>query len=80
MDEDIKSNRKGVKNILDIENSLELLNIFQTFYHTAGRLPLSNGLLIVPDGDVPVGEDRVNMKSLYDMFRHTYYSHGLVSL
>ena len=74
MDEDIKSNRKGVKNILDIENSLELLNIFQTFYHTAGRLPLSNGLLIVPDGDVPVGEDRVNMKSLYDMFRHTYYS------
>ena len=44
MDEDIKSNRKGVKNILDIENSLELLNIFQTFYHTAGRLPLSNGL------------------------------------
>ena len=80
MDEDIKSNRKGVKNILDIENSLELLNIFQTFYHTAGRLPLSNGLLIVPDGDVPVGEDRVNMKSLYDMFRHTYYLHGLVSL
>ena len=55
------------------------MNIFQTFYHTTGRLPLSNGLLIVPDGDVRVGEDRVNRKSLYDMFRHTY-SHGLVSL
>ena len=58
---------------------MELLNIFQTFYHTTGRLPLSNGLLIVPDGDAPPGEDKVNMKSLYDMFRHTY-SHGLVSL
>ena len=58
---------------------MELLNIFQTFYHTTGRLPLSNGLLIVPDGDTPPDEDKVNMKSLYDMFRHTY-SHGLVSL
>ena len=36
---------------------------------------LSNGLLIIPDGDPPSGEDRVNMKSLYDMFRHTN-SHG----
>ena len=37
MDDDIKSNGRGVKNILDIENSLELLNVFQTFYHTTGR-------------------------------------------
>ena len=64
---------------MDVENSLELMNIFQTFYHTTGRLLLTNGLLIIPDGDVPEGEDRVNMKSLYDMFRHMY-SHGLVSL
>ena len=42
-------------------------------------MPLSNGLLVVPDHDPPPGEDRVNMKSLYDMFRHTN-SHGLVSL
>ena len=35
--------------------------------------------MIAPDGDVPAGEDRVNMKSFYDMFRHTY-SHDLVSL
>ena len=79
MDNDIKSNGRGVKNILDIENSLELLNVFRTFYHTTSRLPLSNGRLIVPDGDAPAGEDRVNKKSLYDMFRHTY-SHSLVSL
>ena len=62
-----------------IDNSSELLNIFQTFYHTTGRLSLSNGLLIVPDGDAPPGEDKVNMKKLYDMFRYTY-SHRLVSL
>ena len=79
MDDDIKSNGWGVRNILDIENSPELLNIFQTFYHTTGRLPLSNGLLIVPDGDAPAGENKVNMKSLFDMSRHTY-SRGLVSL
>ena len=79
MDNDIKSNWWGVRNILDIENSLELLNIFQTFYHATSRLPLSNGLLIVPDDDAPAGENTVNMKSLFDMFRHTY-SHGLVSL
>ena len=72
MDDDIKSNEWGVRNILDIENSPELLNIFQTFYHTTGRLPLSNGHLIVPDGDAPAGENKVNMKSLSDMFRHTY--------
>ena len=67
------------KKIPDVENSLDLINIFQTFYQITGRLPLSNGLLVVPDGDPPPGEDRVNMKSLYDMFRHTI-SHGLVSL
>ena len=79
MDDDTKFNEWGIKNILDIKNSLELLNIFQTFYYTTGRLPLSKGLLIIPDGDAPAGEDKVNMKNLYDMFRHTY-SHGLVSL
>ena len=63
---------------MDIENSLELLNIFQTFYYTTGRLPLANGRLIVPDGDVPEGDDRVNIKCLYDIFRRPY--HGLVSL
>ena len=79
MDDDVKSNGWGVKNILNIKNSLELLNIFQTFSHTTGRLPLSNRLLIVPDGDAPVGGDRVNMKILFGMFRHTHL-HSLISL
>ena len=55
------------------------MTIFQIFYQLTGRLPLSNGLLVIPDGDPPPGEDRVNMKRLYEMFRHTN-SHGLVSL
>ena len=42
-------------------------------------MSLSNRLLVKPDGDPPPGEDRVNMKSLYNMCRHTN-SHGLVSL
>ena len=42
-------------------------------------MPLSNGLLAVPDGDLPPGEDKVNMKGLYDMFRHKN-SHGIISL
>ena len=61
MDEHIKSNRWGIKKITDVENSLDLINIFQTFYQITGRLPLSNGLLVVPDGDPPPGEDRVNI-------------------
>ena len=57
MDEDIKSNRWGTKKITDVENSLDLINIFRTFYQITGRLPLSNGLLVAPDGDPPPGED-----------------------
>ena len=52
MDEHIKSNRLEIKKITDVENSLDLINIFQTFYQITGRLPLSsNGLLVVPDGE-----------------------------
>ena len=64
---------------MDIENTLDLLAIFQSFYHNTGRFPLTNGLLIVPDGDAPNGEEKINMKNLYEMFQHTK-SHGLVSL
>ena len=79
MDDDIKSNGWRVKNISDVENSSDLMNIFQIFYHITGLLPLANGLLIVPDGEAPEGEDKVNMKNLYKTFLYTY-SHGLVSL
>ena len=55
------------------------MTIFPTFYQLTGRLPLSNGLLVIPDGNPPPGEDRVDMKSLHEMFKHTN-SYGLVSL
>ena len=36
-------------------------------------------MLIVPDGDEPEGEEKINLKNLYEMFRYTS-SHGLVSI
>lgn len=69
----------GIKRIIDVKDAEDFVNIFQTFYQLTDRLPLSNGLLVIPDGDPPPGEKRVNMKSLYDMFKHSN-SHGLVSL
>ena len=39
-----------VKSLLEIENSYELLKIFQLFYYLNGRLPLTNDLMIIPDG------------------------------
>ena len=64
MDEDIKSNGWGIKKITDVNNAEDFISIFQTFYQLTGCLPLSNGLLVIPDGDPPPGEDRINMKSL----------------
>ena len=55
-----------------------MMKIFQDFYSMTGRLPLSNSLLVLPDGDAPPDEKR-NMKKLYDLFKNTD-SHGIVSL
>ena len=79
MDNDIKANGWGIKKITDVDNVEDFMTIFQIFYRLTGRLPLSNGLLVIPGGDARPEEDRVNMKSLYEMFKHTN-SHGLVSL
>ena len=49
------------------------------FYHFNGRLPLTNGLLIIPDGKVPEGAEKINLKLLYEMFKDTQ-SHGLFSI
>ena len=58
---------------------MELLSTLKLFYHDNGRLPLTNGLLIVPDSEVPEGEEKTNFKNLYEMFQYTK-SHGLVSM
>ena len=48
--DDIKSNGWG---LLEIDNSVELLSTFQVFDHNHCRLHLTNGLLIVPDSEMP---------------------------
>ena len=58
LDDDLKANMWGTKFLLEIENAHELLTIFQMFYYFDGRLPLTNGLLIVPDGEVPEGTEK----------------------
>ena len=79
LDDDNKSNGWGVTDLLEIDNSLELLLTFQLFYHNNGRLLLTSGLIIVPDGEVPEGEEKKNLESLYENFRKTR-SHGFVSM
>ena len=60
-----------------MKDSMRLLNIFQDFYTATGRLPTFNELLIVPDGEAQPGENEINMKQLYDLFKNTD-SHRLV--
>ena len=79
IDNDIKANGWGRKKLTDVNNAKDFMTIFRTFYQITGWLPLSNGLLIIPDGEAPPGEDRVNMKNLCELFRHRN-THGLVSL
>ena len=70
---------ESAEKILEVKDSMRMLNLFQDFYTAAGRLPTYNGLLVVPDGDAQPGENKVNMKQLYNLFKNTR-SHGLVSL
>ena len=72
LDDDIKANGWGVIPLLDIENAYELLTIFQMFYYLNGRLPLTNGLLVVSNGEVPEGSEKINLKTLYEMFKDTH--------
>ena len=76
---DIRFNGWGVRKVQGIEDSHELMRIFQDFYMFTGRLPLSNELLVMPDEDAPPKENKVNMKQLYEVFKNTK-SHGVVSL
>ena len=79
LDDDLKTNGWGTKSLLEIENAYELLTFFQMFYYFNRRLPLTNGLLIFPDGETPKGTEKINLRLLYEMFKDTK-SHGLVSI
>ena len=69
----------SVEKISEVKDLMRMLNLFQDFYTVTGRLPSFNGLLVVPDGEAQPGENKINMKQLYDLFKNTA-SHGLVSL
>ena len=58
--------------MLEIENAYEMLTTFQMFCYFNGRLPLTNGLLIVPDGETPDGTEKINLKLLYQMFKDKF--------
>ena len=76
---DIRFNGWGIRKVQEVEDSQELLRIFQDFYTLTGRLPLSNELLVIPDREALPGESEVNITQLYELFKNTK-SHGLVSL
>ena len=70
---------RGVKSVVEIEDCIELLRLFQLFYYLNGRLPLTNGLLPIPDVETPNGSEKTSLKTLYEMFKDAN-SHGLVSV
>ena len=52
IEEDVKINGWGsVEKISEVKCSMRMLELFQDFYTAAGRLPIFNELLVVPDGD-----------------------------
>ena len=79
VDNNLKANGWGVRSIIQIENSMKLSCIFRMFYYYNGRLPLTNGLLPVPDGGTPFDSEKISLKTLYEMFKDTK-SHGVISL
>ena len=79
VNDDLKSSGLGFQSIVEIEDSTELLYVFQMFYYFNGRLPLTNGLLPVPDGETPEGSVKISLKALYEMFKDAK-SHVLASL
>ena len=68
IDEDMRINGWGsFEKISEIKYSMKMLN----FYTATGRLSTFNGLLVVQDGDAQPGENKINMKQLYDLFKNT---------
>ena len=64
IEEAMKANRWGaVEKIAEVNDSFRMLNLFQDFYKSTGRLPAFNRLLVVPDNDASENSSKVNMKS-----------------
>ena len=75
----LKQMGMGKNLCLKLKMLYEMLITFQMFYYFNGRLPLSNGLLIVPDGETAEGTEKINLKLFCEMFKETN-SHRLVSI
>ena len=60
-----------MQSICEIRDTHYLLTILQMFYFLSGRLPFINGLVIVPDGEVPEDMEKRNLKNIYGMFKNT---------
>ena len=79
LDDDIRPNGWGAQFIVEIENSVKLLHIFQMLYYFNGKLPLTNELLPVSDGETREGSEKISVKTLYEFFKDTKF-HWLFSL
>ena len=79
LDADLKATGWGVKLIVEIEDCIEILKLFQLFCYFNRRLPLTNGLLPIPDGETRDGSKKISLKNLYEMFKDTD-THELVSV
>lgn len=79
MDNDLEANGWGIKSVVEIQDAFELWCTFQMCYYYNKRLPLTNGLFIVPNRKTPRVSEKIYLKTLYEMFQGTK-SNGLVSL
>ena len=64
LDPDLKSNGWGVKSIVEIEDCIGPLKLFQLFYYFNGRFPLTNVLLPILDRETPDGSEKISLKNL----------------
>ena len=54
---------------MEIEDSIELITLFEIFYYFNGRVPLTNGPLPVPDRKTPDDSEKISIKTFYEIFK-----------
>ena len=70
---DFQANGNGLLSVQDTENATELFSLFAMFYYLNGRLPYTDGHLLVPDGEISPGiqGEKLSLKELFAKFFHT---------
>ena len=69
LEDNIRAKGWGIESIVNIQNSFELLQIFQLFYYFNGCLLLTNGLSQVPDEETPTGVKKISLKSSFNCLK-----------